>query len=270
MMKETDALLTVLADLRGLDGDHSRAAIESLFASTSAYTVAEAYEVADAAERKNMDDLKSELGDVLFQVVFHAQMTAQNDRFNFADMVASVNNKLMLRHPQVCANDAAADEEKISQSEAAHKNNDCAQKNQPISSNQVSGYLDGIASTMSALRWSEKLQKRAANHGFDWDSIDPVFAKLNEEVAELRAEAGVADNQKNIVDEMGDVLFASVTLCRHLEVDPEQALRASSGKFILRFELVEKLLREDGKQMEGCSVAVLEDYWRRAKKLAHS
>ena len=131
-------------------------------------------------------------------------------------------------------------------------------------------HLDGIASTMPALRWSEKLQKRAAHHGFDWRSIAPVLDKLNEEIAELKAEMAIKDNHERIVDEMGDVLFSSVNLSRHLGVNPEQALRDSNRKFISRFKIVEQLLREDGKQMEECDVAALEEYWRKAKRLRSS
>jgi MazG family protein len=120
---------------------------------------------------------------------------------------------------------------------------------------------------MPALRWSEKLQKRAANHGFDWDDIDPVFDKLQEEIAELKTEMVLENNQQRISDEMGDVLFASVNISRHLGVNPEQALRDSNRKFISRFKIVEQLLHEDGKQMEDCSVAELEEYWQKAKKI---
>jgi ATP diphosphatase len=119
---------------------------------------------------------------------------------------------------------------------------------------------------MPALRWSEKLQKRAAHHGFDWDDIAPVFDKLNEEIGELKAEIIHQDNQRRISDEMGDILFASVNLARHLGVNPEQALRDSNRKFISRFEIVEQLLRKDGKVMEDCDVEMLEDYWQKAKK----
>ena len=119
---------------------------------------------------------------------------------------------------------------------------------------------------MPALRWSEKLQKRAAHHGFDWDSIQPVFDKINEEIDELKAEIMIEDNQERVADEMGDILFASVNLSRHLGVNPEQALRDSNRKFVSRFEIVEQLLREDGKQMEDCSVVMLEEYWQKAKQ----
>jgi MazG family protein len=123
---------------------------------------------------------------------------------------------------------------------------------------------------MPALRWSEKLQKRAAHHGFDWENIQPVFDKLNEEIAELKAEIVIKDNQQRIADEMGDILFASVNLSRHLGVNPEQALRDCNRRFISRFTIVEQLLQEDGKAMEDCSVVVLEEYWQQAKKLISS
>ena len=123
---------------------------------------------------------------------------------------------------------------------------------------------------MPALRWSEKLQKRAAHHGFDWEDIQPVFDKLNEEITELKAEIVIKDNQQRIADEMGDILFACVNLSRHLGVNPEQALRDSNRKFISRFTIVEQLLQEDGKAMEDCSVVELEEYWKQAKKLNSS
>ena len=119
---------------------------------------------------------------------------------------------------------------------------------------------------MPALRWSEKLQKRAAHHGFDWQSIAPVFDKLQEEIGELKAEIIIEDNQEGITDEMGDILFASVNLSRHLGVNPEQALRDSNRKFMSRFKVVEQLLQNDGKAMEDCSVESLEAYWQQAKK----
>ena len=131
---------------------------------------------------------------------------------------------------------------------------------------QTPRLLDGTASTLSALSLSEKIQKRAESHGFDWDNIAPVFEKLYEEIDELKAEIVIEDNQERISDEMGDILFASVTLSRHLGINPEQALRDANRKFISRFEVVERLLQEDGGQMEECSVAVLETYWQKAKE----
>ena len=259
-MQEIKKLLRIMSDLRdpenGCPWD-----IKQSFETIAPYTVEEAYEVADAIERSDIDELKSELGDLLFQVVFHAQMAAENKQFDFTDVVKAINDKLVRRHPHVFGDDKTKDEAKLYSDWEKHKKSERAQKQQSGS------YLAGIASTMPALRWSEKLQKRAAHHGFDWDDIDPVFDKLNEEIGELKAEIGITDNQEKITDEMGDILFASVNLSRHLGVNPEQALRDSNRKFISRFEIVERLLHEDGKCMEECSVAVLEEYWKEAKKL---
>ncbi len=271
-MKELEKLLQIMADLRdpenGCPWD-----VEQSFDSIAAYTVEEAYEVADAIERKNMDDLKNELGDLLFQVVFHAQMASENNQFDFVDVVNEINNKLVRRHPHVFGDamerGSTRDAAKLYSDWEKHKKKERTKKlsAEKQSEEHQASHLDGIASAMPALRWSEKLQKRAAHHGFDWDDIQPVFDKLNEEVAELKAEIVIKDNQQRITDEMGDILFASVNLSRHLGVNPEQALRDSNRKFISRFTLVEQLLQEDGKQMEDCSVAVLEEYWQQAKKI---
>ena len=267
-MQEIQKLLKIMADLRNPDGGCPWD-VKQTFESIAAYTVEEAYEVADAIERKDIVELKNELGDLLFQVVFHAQMASENNQFNFTDVVTAINDKLVRRHPHVFADDKTRDEARLYSDWEKHKKKERAQKNS-LSEQHQSSYLDGIASTMPALRWSEKLQKRASHHGFDWDDIQPVFDKLNEEIAELKAEIDIKDNQQRISDEMGDILFASVNLSRHLGVNPEQALRDSNRKFIARFEIVEQLLREDGKQMEDCSVVVLEEYWQRAKKLISS
>lgn len=273
-MQELEKLLKIMADLRnpqtGCPWD-----VEQSFATIAAYTVEEAYEVADAIERKDMDDLKNELGDLLFQVVFHAQMASENNQFDFDDVVKEITNKLVRRHPHVFGDEiemaSTGDKEQLHRDWEQHKKNERILKSQtdnnsPTDEHQIS-YLEGIASSMPALRWSEKLQKRASHHGFDWRDIQPVFDKMDEELGELKAEIGIENNQERIADEMGDVLFASVSLARHLKVNPEQALRDANRKFISRFEIVEQLLREDGKQMENCSVAVLEDYWQKAKKL---
>jgi len=269
-MQEIHKLLKIMADLRDPENGCPWDVAQS-FDSIAAYTVEEAYEVADAIERKDMDDLKNELGDLLFQVVFHAQMAAENKQFDFADVVNEINNKLVRRHPHVFGDamerGSTRDAAKLNSDWEKHKKKERAQKGLSVEKQdekQHDSYLDGIASAMPALRWSEKLQKRAAHHGFDWHDIQPVFDKLNEE---LKAEIVIKDNQQRITDEMGDILFASVNLSRHLGVNPEQALRDSNRKFISRFTLVEQLLQEDGKQMEDCSVAVLEEYWQKAKKI---
>jgi ATP diphosphatase len=270
-MKELEELLQIMRDLRNPDGGCPWD-IKQSFSTIAAYTVEEAYEVADAIERDDLDDLKGELGDLLFQVVFHAQMASEKGKFDFTDVVAGINDKLIRRHPHVFGDDKTTDETQLNRDWEKHKKKERALKGavEQAEEKPVS-HLQGVASTMPALRWSEKLQKRASHHGFDWDDIGPVFDKLNEEVAELKAEIVIArndmtGNHERITDEMGDVLFAGVSLARHLKVNPEQALRDANRKFISRFEVVEQLLREDGKQMEECTVPVLEEYWRKAKK----
>ena len=265
-MQEIYKLLKIMADLRDPESGCPWDTKQS-FESIATYTVEEAYEVADAIERNDMDDLKNELGDLLFQVVFHAQMASENNRFDFIDVVNEINDKLVRRHPHVFAEKNTKSEEELNRDWEKHKKKERAEK---VQQQVRKSHLDGIASAMPALRWSEKLQKRAAHHGFDWDDIAPVFDKLNEEIGELKAEIVHQDNQQRITDEMGDILFASVNLARHLGVNPEQALRDSNRKFISRFEIVEQLLDKEDKAMEDCSVDVLEGYWQQAKKLIHS
>jgi MazG family protein len=236
--------------------------IEQTFKTISAYTIEEAYEVADAIERMDMHDLRDELGDLLFQVVFHAHMANEQGAFDFDDVARAISEKLVRRHPHVFGDEVAGSHEELHRAWEQHKKNERQSKEQKHKS-----VLDGIASTMPALRWSSKLQKRAAHHGFDWDDVAPVFDKLQEEISELKAEIVHENNQERIADELGDILFACVNLSRHLDVNPEQALRDSNQKFISRFTVVEELLEEDGRQMDDCSVAELEDYWQKAKSL---
>jgi ATP diphosphatase len=264
-MQELEKLLQIMVDLRNPEGGFPWD-IQQTFESIAAYTVEEAYEVADAIERKDMDDLKNELGDLLFQVVYHAQIAKENKQFDFSDVVTEINNKLVRRHPHVFSDKKIDNEEELYTEWEKHKKSERAQK-VLSSGHQTAGILAGIASTLPALRWSEKIQKRASRHGFDWDSIDPVFEKLYEEVDELKAEIVIDDNKERISDELGDILFASVNLSKHLGVNPEQALRDANRKFISRFEIVEQLLDQDGKVMEECSVKVLEGYWQKAKKI---
>ncbi|MBT8126899.1 MAG: nucleoside triphosphate pyrophosphohydrolase [Gammaproteobacteria bacterium] len=256
---QIDRLLDIMAALRDPSGGCPWD-IEQTFRSISAYTIEEAYEVADAIEREDTLDLKDELGDLLFQVVFHAQIANEQGLFSFDEVVAAISDKMVRRHPHVFGDEAVEDHAALHRAWERHKKNERQAKQREHSS-----LLDGIASTMPALRWSSKLQKRAAHHGFDWEDVTPVFDKLQEEIAELCAEMGVANNHDRITDEMGDILFACVNLSRHLDVNPEHALRESNRKFITRFAVLEELLQQDGKIMDDCSVDVLEDYWQRAK-----
>ncbi|MBT8129267.1 MAG: nucleoside triphosphate pyrophosphohydrolase [Gammaproteobacteria bacterium] len=257
--EQIDSLLDIMAALRdpenGCPWD-----IEQTFRTISAYTIEEAYEVADAIERADMHDLKDELGDLLFQVVFHAQMAQEQGEFDFNDVVQAISEKLVRRHPHVFADEVAGSHEELHRAWEQHKKNERSHRQE-----EQRSLLDGIASTMPALRWSSKLQKRAAHHGFDWDDVAPVFDKLQEEIAELKVEIVHQDNHERITDEMGDILFACVNLARHVDVNPEQALRDSNQKFIKRFQVMEQLLSDDDRVMDECSVELLEDYWQKAK-----
>jgi ATP diphosphatase len=258
---QIDRLIEIMAALRnpesGCPWD-----IEQTFKTISAYTIEEAYEVADAIERMDMHDLKDELGDLLFQVVFHARMAQEKDEFSFQDVVAAISDKLVRRHPHVFGDEVAGSHEELHRAWEQQKKAERRAKN-----HEHKSLLDGIASTMPALRWSSKLQKRASHHGFDWDDVAPVLDKLHEEIDELKAEIELEDNQERIADELGDILFACVNLARHVDVNPEQALRDSNMKFISRFQVMEQLLSDDGRVMDDCSVEVLEEYWQEAKNL---
>ncbi len=223
-MQPIDKLLDIMAALRDKDSGCPWD-IEQDFKSISAYTVEEAYEVADAIERNDMHDLKDELGDLLFQVVFHAQMAKEQGEFEFDDVVSAINDKLVRRHPHVFADEQVESTEQLAERWEQHKQ---AERDDKSIDENASSALDGIASSLPALRWSQKIQKRAATTGFDWPNISPVFDKLNEELAELKAEIVHENNHERILDEFGDVLFVCVNLAMHLGINAEEALRYSN------------------------------------------
>lgn len=257
-----EKLLAIMAALRnpetGCPWD-----IEQDFASIAPYTVEEAYEVTDAIERKDMHDLKDELGDLLFQVVFHAQMAKEQGAFDFDDVVAAINSKLLRRHPHVFDGERIDNKQQLAQRWEQHKQNERIKKN----NNRI---LDDVPNRLPALRWSQKLQQRAASAGFDWPSIKPVFDKLDEEVQELKHEIKCSDNQQRIMDEYGDVLFVCVNLAMHLNLNAEQSLRYANNKFINRFTLMERLVEQGGASYDSLSLQKMEEYWQRAKEILSS
>jgi MazG family protein len=260
-MQELEKLLQIMADLRdpttGCPWDTKQD-----FKSIAAYTVEEAYEVADAIERNDLSDLKGELGDLLFHVAFHSRMAEEIGEFDFSDVVATVNEKLIQRHPHVFGDAAIKDDEHLYSEWERHKREERGRKADAAAGNSE---LDGIASTLPALRWAEKIQKRAAGSGFDWPDIGPVWAKLDEEVDELKQEVGIDNNHDRMEDELGDILFSVVNLARHLKLNPEQALRRANVKFISRFKDVEKCLLNKNRNMSDCSIQELEDLWKKVK-----
>ena len=230
-MTPIEHLLGIMARLRDPDSGCPWD-VEQTFATIAPYTIEEAYEVADAIERGDFDELKSELGDLLFQVVFHARMAEEQGLFAFDDVAAAMSDKLIRRHPHVFAEESAKPDavaqklrwEDITAAERAAR----AQH----------GVLDDVPVGLPALARAAKLTKRTARVGFDWPSTDEVFDKLDEEVAELRAEIAAGDLDK-AREEMGDLLFVVANLARKLGVEPEDALRGANAKFVRRFGFIE-------------------------------
>lgn len=257
-MNAIEQLLSIMEDLRhpqtGCPWD-----IKQSFKTIVPYTLEEAYEVADCIERDDLHELKGELGDLLFQIVFYAQLAKEDGLFEFNDVVEAISHKLVQRHPHVFADVECRDEKKLNEAwEASKAKERSAQSQQPLSA------LAGVASALPALKRAQKLQKRAARTGFDWPNIEPVYDKIDEEIDELK-EAVEEKDTLHIEEEMGDLLFACVNLSRHLNVDAEEALRKSNQKFMRRFEFIEASVQQQDKSMQDCSLAELEALWVRAK-----
>ncbi len=216
------------------------------------YTIEEAYEVADAIERGDRDDLCEELGDLLLQVVYHAQIATEEGAFDFQDVVRGVSDKMVGRHPHVFGDADAADWEAIKAAEKAAKGK------------APTGALDDVPRALPALTRAEKLQKRAARVGFDWPDLAPVVEKIAEETRELADAAALADPDA-IEDELGDVLFGVVNLARRLKADPEKALRRTNAKFERRFAAIERGLAAEGRRPEDASLDEMEALWVAAK-----
>jgi MazG family protein len=256
-----ERLLWVMARLRDPDGGCPWD-LEQDFASIAPYTIEEAYEVADAIERGNFDDLESELGDLLLQVVYHAQMAKEAGRFDFETVAAGIADKMIRRHPHVFGaaqvENAAAQSLAWEEAKAAER----AQKQAPGGDPSI---LADVPIGLPALTRSAKLQRRAARVGFDWPEVDQVFEKLEEEIGEVRAELAAGTPRKRLEGEIGDLLFAAVNLARHLGVDGESALRRANQKFERRFGAIETALRTAGRPIEEASLEEMEEFWQRAK-----
>lgn len=259
-------LLAVMAWLR--DRQHGCPwDLEQTFRTIVPYTIEEAYEVADAIERDDMAALKEELGDLLLQVVYHAQMASEAQAFGFDDVAAAIADKMVDRHPHVFGDldIKTADAQTVSW-EARKAAERAAKQQQGTLNAPPAGTLDGVARALPALMRAEKIQKRAARVGFDWATTGPVIDKIEEELGELRSEieAGTID-QARVTDELGDVLFAVANLARHCKVDPEVALRATNDKFERRFRHIEKRLAEQGRKPADASLEEMESLWQEAK-----
>ncbi|WP_312380002.1 nucleoside triphosphate pyrophosphohydrolase [Stutzerimonas balearica] len=240
------------------------------YASIVPHTLEEAYEVADAIERRDFAHLPGELGDLLFQVVYYSQLAREEGRFDFATVVDAITRKLVRRHPHVFPDgdlygspelprlDEAAIKQRWEQIKAEER------AEQAAAPEQLS-LLDDVPHALPALSRAAKLQKRAAGVGFDWPEALPVVDKLHEELNEVLKAMSENDPQA-IAEEIGDLLFVVVNLARHLKVDPENALRAANGKFERRFRFIEQALRDAGRSPESCDLEELDALWDAAKK----
>lgn len=267
--KDIARLIEIMAALRnpetGCPWD-----IEQDFASIAPYTIEEAYEVADAIERGDKDDLRDELGDLLLQVVYHARMAEEEGEFAFGDVVEAVTKKMIRRHPHVFGDDAARSAgmakgmwERIKAEEKAEKRAARLVRGLPPE-DHGSGFLDSVPLVHPALTRALKLQEKAARVGFDWKEAKPILDKIEEEIGELR-EAMESDSTDHIAEEFGDVLFALVNFGRHLGIDPENALRRTNDKFRHRFHYIETSLVHEGRSLENASLDDMEALWQAAK-----
>ena len=242
--------------------------LEQDFDTIAPYTIEEAYEVSEAIAERDMAALKDELGDLLFQVVFHAQMANETGAFSFGDVVEAVCEKMVSRHPHVFAGASIEDADAQTAAWEDHKKRERHEKAR--ANGHVPSALDGVAKSYPALMRSVKLSKRAARVGFDWPETTQVLDKLNEEMGELTDELVIAAetgaNKEAIEAEFGDVLFAYTNLARFIDVDPERALRGANRRFEQRFRRIEAILAAKGEKPEDKSLDELEDLWQQAKR----
>lgn len=256
-MSSIDKLLEVMAGLRdkqdGCPWDQKQD-----FASIAPYTVEEAYEVADAIAREDFNALRDELGDLLFQVVFHAQMANEAGLFDFDDVVGNITDKMLRRHPHVFGSD---EERAAGPQEGAWERIKAEERSENVDQSA----LAGVAKALPALKRAQKLGRRASLVGFDWPDRHGVRAKIREELDELEAAVGTR-NQADIEEEFGDLLFAVVNLARHLDVDTENALTEANYKFERRFRDMESAILGDGEKLENLPLESLDQEWRAAKK----
>ncbi|MEO1038138.1 MAG: nucleoside triphosphate pyrophosphohydrolase [Pseudomonadota bacterium] len=255
-IKRLTALMTVLRDREhGCPWD-----VEQTFATIAPYTIEEAYEVADAIERDDMSALRDELGDLLFQVIFHSQMAQESGAFSFDDVALAIVDKMVRRHPHVFEAPDGRDAEAQTHAWEAIKAAERAAKGE----NEAQSLLDDLPLALPALVRAEKLQKRAARAGFDWPTAERVFDKLDEEITELK-QAIVEGDQAHITEELGDLLFVVANLGRKLGAQSEDSLRAANAKFERRFKYIEARLAAVGRSADEADLDEMEALWSEAK-----
>lgn len=259
--RQLDELLAIMARLRDPQGGCPWD-LQQDFSSIVPYTLEEAYEVAEAIARDQPDELCDELGDLLFQVVFHAQMAKEKGWFGFGDVVTAINAKLVRRHPHVFGDEKIDDAEQQTLAWEQYKAGERAAHGVY---NDASA-LDGVPLALPALVRAQKLQRRAARVGFDWRERQEVVAKLEEELEELKQALVGRESLERVQEELGDILFSAVNLARFLDSDAESLLRSANEKFATRFRLVEQFAGEQQRDMRDCSLEELEAWWRQAKQ----
>ncbi|MCC6008941.1 MAG: nucleoside triphosphate pyrophosphohydrolase [Rhodobacteraceae bacterium] len=251
-------LLEIMARLRAPEGGCPWD-IAQTFDSIAPYTIEEAHEVADAIARRAWEELPGELGDLLLQVVYHARMAEEEGRFDFADVVAAISDKMVARHPHVFGSAPG-----VATAEAQTENWEATKAAERAATGTRTGVLDGVALGLPALMRAVKLQKRAARVGFDWPEPAEVLDKLAEEARELVEARDTSANHRE--EEMGDLLFVMANLARHLDIDPEAALRRANAKFERRFRFIEESLDVMGIPFSDTSLAEMEALWQEAKR----
>ena len=272
--KDISRLLDIMAALREPETGCPWDVVQT-FETIKPYTIEEAYEVADAIERNDPDDLCDELGDLLLQVVFHARIAEEAGLFAFGDVVEAITKKMIRRHPHVFAvSDAATPDavklqwdeiKRLEKQERAERHAARASASgKPMPDDPKAGFLGSVQRSFPALTEALKLQEQAAKVGFDWSEAEPILDKIEEEIGELREalRAGAADR---IADELGDLIFALANIGRHVKADPEQALRGTNTKFRRRFSYIERTLEANGETLRAATLERMEELWQAAK-----
>lgn len=264
--KDITRLIEIMAALR-TPGTGCPWDLEQTFATIAPYTIEEAYEVADAIAKEDLRELKVELGDLLFQVVYHARMAEEQGAFAFPDVVEAVTTKMIRRHPHVFGSE---EERAAGVTPGFWERAKDAEKKDAQEGAARKGVLDDVPAALPALTRAVKLQNKAARVGFDWPSLAPVFEKLKEELAEFEAEIEksgkpAAENEAAVTEEFGDLLFVIANVARHLQIDPEGALRAANDKFIRRFAHIEARLAEDARAPKDSTLEEMDALWDEAK-----
>jgi ATP diphosphatase len=267
--RDIQELLDIMSALRAPDTGCPWDIVQT-FETIKPYTIEEAYEVADAIERSDMDDLRDELGDLLLQVVFHARIAEEAGAFDFGSVVEAVTTKMIRRHPHVFArSDADTPQavklqwDTIKQAEKAERR---ARRAARGLTDDATGFLDAVQRHQPALSEALKLQERAAKVGFDWSEPGPILDKIEEEITELREALAGGDTAK-VADELGDLIFAVVNIGRHTGADPEMALRGTNTKFRCRFGHIETELQANGETLEAATLERMEALWQDAKSI---